>query len=347
MKRQDLEYELPPERIAQQPVEPRDHSRLLVVNRDSGTLAHHHFYDLPDLLAPGDCLVLNDTRVVRARVACRRATGGAVELLYLHVEADGHWRVLLRPSSRLKVGDTLHTPDPNVGIELLAKHGRAGWTVRPNPEVEPVAWLERVGQMPLPPYIERPAGGDPSDDQRYQTVFAAQPGAVAAPTAGLHFTPGLFEWLAQRGVTQTTLTLHVGIGTFQPIAVDDLTEHNMHAESYTAPAETLKQLAEVRQRGGRIVVIGTTSVRVLESLPGKLGSDPFAETRAGWTDIFIYPPYQPRNVDALVTNFHLPGSTLIALVMALSSPELVRKAYSTAIAEGYRFYSYGDAMLLL
>lgn len=346
MRREDLEYQLPPELIAQQPIEPRDRSRLMVVNRTSGTLTHRHFYELPDLLSPGDCLVLNDTRVVRARVRCRRATGGAVEMLYLHAEMGSNWRVLLRPSGRLKVGDLISTPAEGTGIELLKNHGRAGWTVRPVPEVEPISWLETVGQMPLPPYIERPPGGSREDDSRYQTVYAAQAGAVAAPTAGLHFTPELFERLKQRGIDIANVTLHVGIGTFQPIAVDELNQHEMHAEHFEASTETLSKLTDIRRRGGRIISIGTTSVRVLESLPTRLGEADIP-AQSGWTDIFIYPPYQPRNLDGLVTNFHLPGSTLIALIMALSSPELTRKAYEEAIAEGYRFYSYGDAMILL
>jgi S-adenosylmethionine:tRNA ribosyltransferase-isomerase len=347
MHREEIEFELPKDLIAQTPAEPRDHARLMVVNRATGELSHHQFFDLPDLLSPGDCLIVNDTRVVRARVACRRETGAAIEMLFQHVEPGGQWRVLLRPSSRLKPGGRILTPDPDVSFKLLENQGRSGWVIAPSQPIDPVAWLDQVGELPLPPYIARKPGGDPADDERYQTIYAAQDGAVAAPTAGLHFTPELFERLEQRGIESVNLTLHVGIGTFQPITVDDLADHIMHAERYSISGEALQKLARVRQQGGRLVAVGTTSVRVLESLPGRLGENGLTEGVSDWTGIFIYPPYEVRNVDALVTNFHLPGSSLIALVMALSSPEQVREAYGQAVARGYRFFSFGDAMLLL
>jgi S-adenosylmethionine:tRNA ribosyltransferase-isomerase len=351
-----LAYDLPPELIAQQPAEPRDAARLLVLERASGRITHRHFRDLPEYLRPADCLVLNDTRVLPARFFARRASGGRVEGLFLHAEAGG-WRVLLKPAGRLRVGERLACAADHA-VELLARLERGEWLVRATPTRPPTEWLQAVGQTPLPPYI-RKGQAAAGDAERYQTVYAASPGAVAAPTAGLHFTPELLARIAAAGVARATVTLHVGRGTFVPIEVDDLARHAMHAEWFELPAATAALLAARRASGGRIVAVGTTAVRVLESVArgdaaagaGETGASAGAAGAsaavAGWTNIFIYPPYAFRQVDALVTNFHLPGSTLLALVMAFASVELVRAAYAAAIAERYRFYSYGDAMLVV
>ncbi len=348
MRRDELDYHLPPERIAQKPVEPRDASRLLVLERRGGRIDHAVFRQIGRYLRRGDVLVLNDTRVLPARFFARRPGGGRVEALFLREEPDACWRVLLRPSRRVRVGQILRPErDDAVVLHVVRRDERGQWLLRPEPPTAPVAWLERVGLAPLPPYIQRPDAPDPEDARRYQTVYARQPGAVAAPTAGLHFTPRLLAELRAAGIGQAFVTLHVGLGTFAPIEVEDLRQHRMHSEWYHAPLETLRRLHAARRAGGRIVAVGTTSARVLESLPYALGQSEPAEPASGWTDLFIYPPYAFRNVDALVTNFHLPGSTLLALVMALAGIEPVRHAYRQAIEQGYRFYSYGDAMLIL
>lgn len=351
MRLSDLQYDLPPELIAQQPAERRDAARLLVLDRATGQVAHRIFREIGELLAPGDCLVLNDTRVVPARFHCRRASGGRIEALFLHAEA-GAWQVLLRPSARLSVGELLACEGAAVRLCLDERGERGAWRVHPVPPTEPLELVEQIGHTPLPPYIHRvenaPSGQERADRERYQTVYARQPGAVAAPTAGLHFTPVLLDELAGRGVRRAEVTLHVGAGTFQPITSEDLAEHRMHAEWFSVSAAAATVLNEARAAGGRIVAVGTTSARVLESLPAAqpTGAAGFVAA-GGWTDIFIYPPHRFRNVDRLITNFHLPGSTLLAMVMAFASPALIRAAYAAAIAKRYRFYSFGDAMIIL
>jgi S-adenosylmethionine:tRNA ribosyltransferase-isomerase len=344
----DLQYDLPPELIAQHPVVPRDASRLLVLHRTTGRIEHRAFRDLWDYLARGDALVLNNTRVIPARFFCRRATGRHIEGLFLHQEAAG-WRVMLKSSRRVKVGELLVCDGSDVRLAVARRLERGEWLVRPEPEVQFLDWLAQVGHTPLPPYIRR---GRPEavDAARYQTVYAERPGAVAAPTAGLHFTPEMLEQLAARGVQRVNVTLHVGAGTFVPIEVEDLAEHRMHTEWYEVSADARATLGRVRTGGGRVVAVGTTAARVLESLPPLPCWDGVGGGTlplAAWTDIFIYPPYNFRHVDRLVTNFHLPGSTLLALVMAFASPELIGAAYRAAIDRRYRFYSYGDAMLIL
>ncbi len=347
MQLKELQFDLPSELIAQRPAEPRDASRLLVLERATGRIEHRTFRDIRQYLRPGDCLTLNDTRVIPARFFCRRATGGKIEALYLHQVGD-LWRVLLRPASRLKVGERLACASEDCEFVLCERGERGEWDVRPEPLVGPLELLARIGQTPLPPYIHRPDKPDADDEQRYQTVYACRAGAAAAPTAGLHFTPELLEELRGAGINTAMLTLHVGLGTFAPISVDDLTQHDMHAEYYEIEEQTIARLSATRAAGGRIVAVGTTSVRVLESLDSELGGGCVTETsRSGWTDLFIYPPYRCHNVDSLLTNFHLPGATLLALVMAFAGIELIRAAYAAAIAERYRFYSYGDAMLIL
>ncbi len=346
MRRETLHYELPPGRIAQQPVEPRDTSRLLVLDRSDGRIEHAVFRQIGHWLRPGDVLVLNDTRVIPARFFACRPGGGRVEGLFLREDA-GRWRVLLRPSRRVRTGQRLRCEGGVLELRVVQRHERGEWSVEPQPPGPAVGWLERIGRTPLPPYIERAAEPRPEDARRYQTVYARRAGAVAAPTAGLHFTRRLLEALRLAGVLHVFVTLHVGLGTFAPIEVEDLREHRMHSEWFEAPLETLRTLHTARRRGGRIVAVGTTSARVLESLPQTLGRQQPTQTAAGWTELFIYPPYTFRNVDALVTNFHLPDSTLLALVMAFAGIEPVRAAYREAIEQEYRFYSYGDAMLVI
>jgi S-adenosylmethionine:tRNA ribosyltransferase-isomerase len=350
----ELQYDLPLELIAQHPVQPRDASRLLVLERARGRIEHRMFRELGDYLAAGDALVLNDTRVIPARFFCRRSTGGRVEGLFLHPEGE-NWRVMLKAGARLKPGERLTSDHSRVGLIVGQRLERGEWLVRPEPAVPPLQWLGQVGHTPLPPYIHRGTDGhgepEETDAERYQTVYAERPGAVAAPTAGLHFTSELLEQLTSRGVQRANVTLHVGAGTFVPIETEELAEHRMHAEWFEVTPAALSVLQATRRRGQAIVAVGTTSGRVLESLPGDALADETAgsagETLTGWTDIFIYPPYCFQHVDHLVTNFHLPRSTLLALVMAFASPELIRAAYGEAIDRGYRFYSYGDAMLIL
>ena len=346
MRLDELHYELPSELIAQHPAEPRDTSRLLVLDRASGRIEHRGFRDIGEYVRPGDALVLNDTRVIPARFFCRRATGGKVEALFTH-KADDFWRVLLNPAARLKIGERLACQHRDQELILCQRHERGEWSVQPDPPIEPLQLLRHIGQTPLPPYIHRDPKPDADDAQRYQTVYAHKPGAIAAPTAGLHFTPQLLRALRSAGVTTVNVTLHVGVGTFTPISVEDLAQHQMHAEYYEIDAQTIAKLNATRAAGGRIVAVGTTAVRLLESLPSRLGDDqPPATARAGWTDIFIYPPHQFRNVDRLLTNFHLPYSSLLAMIMAFAGKEQIRKAYRAAIEQRYRFYSYGDAMLI-
>lgn len=353
MRLSELQYDLPPERIAQQPATPRDSSRLLVLDRASGRITHRFFRDIGEYLAPGDCLVLNDTRVIPARFYCRRASSARVEGLFLHQDGDA-WRVLLKPAARLRCGERLSCAESDVELIIDQRLERGEWLVRPEPAIAPFVWLARFGQTPLPPYIRRgtseTGGPDAADAERYQTVYAERPGAVAAPTAGLHFTDELLARLDGAGIRSARITLHVGAGTFVPVQAEDLADHHMHPESYEVMPDALQMLRATRGGRRRIVAVGTTSVRVLESLPdGALEAGVAGDastTINGWTDIFIYPPYRFRHVDRLITNFHLPGSTLLALVMAFATPELIQAAYREAIRERYRFYSYGDAMLI-
>jgi len=342
-----LQFDLPSELIAQRPAAPRDASRLLVLDRATGGIEHRVFRDIGEYLRPGDGLVLNDTRVIPARFFCRRATGGRVEALFQH-EVNGLWRVVLKPAARLKVGERLACPGHDGELVICERLERGDWFVRPEPAVDPLDLLQRVGQTPLPPYIQRDPEPDADDAVRYQTVYAQRAGAIAAPTAGLHFTPELLTRLRDAGVHLVQVTLHVGVGTFTPISVEDVAQHEMHAEYSEVDAPAIESLHATRAGGGRIVAVGTTSVRVLESLETELSSASLPQTaRSGWTSLFIYPPYRFRNVDCLLTNFHQPGSTLLALVMAFAGIEITRHAYQQAIQQRYRFYSYGDAMLIL
>jgi S-adenosylmethionine:tRNA ribosyltransferase-isomerase len=342
-----FEYELPKELIAQEPLPQRADARLLVVDRRSGELSHRHVRDLPELVRPADALVLNDTRVVPARLlGFRTATGGRWEGLFLRADEAGHWWVLCKTRGKLRPGERIHLVNAqgqsDVSLYLISTLPWGGWLARAESDEPVLALLERLGRVPLPSYIR---GGEmlESDRQRYQTVYAREPGAVAAPTAGLHFTPALLERLAQQGVGLCYVTLHVGLDTFRPIAAERLEDHAMHAEWGRLSADAARCLRERRAGGGRIVAVGTTSVRALETAAaaGELG--PWE----GETRLFIRPGHEFRAVDALLTNFHLPRSTLLVLASAFAGRDLMRRAYAEAIRERYRFYSYGDAMLIV
>ncbi len=388
------DYDLPPELIAQHPLAQRDAARLLVVNRATQQLWHQYVSDLPSSLQPGDALVVNQTRVVPARLIGRRAkTGGQWEGLFLDALPDGCWRIMCRTRGKLQPGEIIQVEAPPKGTDAetrlaepehaepehagkehagkvhagkehagkdraAAEHAGASqalgelrleellegglWRVRPLEQAQAEAILNRMGRIPLPLYI-RQGRAEQSDRQSYQTIFASAPGAVAAPTAGLHFTEPLLERLQGRGVVLVRVTLHVGLGTFRPISADRLDEHQMHAEWGQLDAEAVQALNGVRNQGGRIVAVGTTSMRVLETA---VGQDRQFRPWEGWTDLFIRPPFRFRAVDALMTNFHLPRSTLLVLVQTFGGSELIRQAYHEAIAQRYRFYSYGDAMLI-
>ncbi len=350
----DFDYPLDPALIAQQPLARRDESRLMVLRRKTGRTELRVFGDLPSLLLPGDVMVVNNTRVIPARFFCRRGTGGRIEGLFLkqdpRSETPGQWSVLLKGAGRCRVGERLGLvgAEGSVELELLESRGAGQWLVAADPPAPAAEILARAGRTPLPPYIRRPAGSartaDASDRDRYQTVYAASDGAVAAPTAGLHFTPEVLAALEARGIKALTVTLHVGLGTFAPVKVESLADHQMHSEWYEMPAATADALNAARDERRRIVAVGTTSVRVLESV---IGPDGRFEARSGWTDIFLYPPAEFRATDALITNFHLPRSTLLMLVAAFAGTERVLSAYEEAKHLAYRFYSYGDAMLIL
>jgi S-adenosylmethionine:tRNA ribosyltransferase-isomerase len=345
VRRQDFHFELPPDLIAQAPLAERSASRLLLLDAAADEAVRHHaFADLPDLLRSGDLLVFNDTRVMPARLHGTKATGGRVELLVERV-LPGH-RVLaqLRASKSPKPGmELLLGDDPGRSFPASVLGREADLFLLQFPEDRPVeARLEESGHVPLPPYIDR--AEVEADRERYQTVFAREPGAVAAPTAGLHFTAGLLDALAGRGIESAFVTLHVGAGTFQPVRVDDLDQHRMHSERLVVGGDTVAAIRRCRERGGRVIAVGTTVIRALESAPGDAPGIP--GPMDGETDIFIRPGYRFRVVDGLVTNFHLPESTLIMLVSAFSGRDRVLDAYAEAVAERYRFFSYGDAMLL-
>jgi S-adenosylmethionine:tRNA ribosyltransferase-isomerase len=326
----ELDYELPDDLIAQSPADPRDASRLMVVDVRHGTIAHHTFRDLPRFLLPGDALVLNETKVMPARLEAKKSTGGEVELLFLRdlgPDRGGAWEVLARPSKRLRPGVGLLAGEDR--LEIVESLGDGHWAVAV-PDVRGL--LERSGRMPLPPYI-RPT---PETESRYQTVYARNEGSAAAPTAGFHFTERVLEGAERAGARIASITLHVGVGTFMPVRTERLEEHRMHAECYSVPREA----ARIVEGSSRVVAAGTTVARTLET---------WATTgeAEGESELFVYPGYRWRSVDTLLTNFHLPRSTLLAMVMSFGGEDLVREAYSTAVSERYRFYSFGDAMLLL
>lgn len=443
VKLSELQYDLPPERIAQQPCQPRDAARLLVLDRRTGRIAHRVVRQLPEYLRDGDCLVINTTRVLPAKFVARRATGGKIAGLFVGENGPGRWNVLLAGVARIKEGERLALGGARWTLTLSRRGERGACEVTIDPPDSAADVLEQIGSAPLPPYIRREApdgaamretrgatvhesGGIPmregdlirtheanrtamrdadsaaigeadgaatrgadgtamrkgdgtaicgadgpamregaetakreagdeamreadgelmreADRDRYQTVYAREPGAIAAPTAGMHFTKDLLEEIRARGIAVAEVVLHVGLGTFQPVEVSDLADHRMHSEQYGLSSSSAAAIRHARSRGGRIIAVGTTSVRVLESCV----EDGELRAGSGWTDLLIYPPYEFRAVDVLLTNFHLPGSTLLALVCAFAGRDAILAAYRTAVAEGYRFYSYGDAMLIL
>jgi S-adenosylmethionine:tRNA ribosyltransferase-isomerase len=340
LKTSDFNYELPPELIAQTPLERRDGSRLLVMDRKTGAWEHRHFYDLPSYLHPGDCLVLNDSRVLPARLLGHRVpSGGAVEVLLLQDKGDGVWECLTKPGRKTQPGTELSFGDGELTATVVGAKEDGNKLVQFHYEGIFLEVLERLGKMPLPPYIKE----ELADGERYQTVYSRVNGSAAAPTAGLHFTREMLDSIAASGVSIAYVTLHVGLGTFRPVKADEVTDHHMHSEFCMISAETAALLNQTRQNGGRIICVGTTSCRTLESLAHEDGT--FEESSA-WTEIFIYPGYQFKAMDALVTNFHLPESTLIMLVSAFAGREHVLAAYNEAVKERYRFFSFGDAMFI-
>ena len=340
MKKSDFYFDLPEELIAQTPLEKRDSSRLLHLDKQTGEIEHRHFYNLPEYLREGDCLVLNDTRVLPARLLGSRKSGGGVELVLLRDLGDGRWECLSRPGRKTKPGTELSFGDGELtaNVEAVAEGGNR--IVQFHYEGIFLEVLERLGKMPLPPYIKE----ELQDAERYQTVYSRELGSAAAPTAGLHFTPELLKKIQELGVKVCYITLHVGLGTFRPVKEDEIENHEMHSEFCVISRETADSVNETKRNGGRVIAVGTTSCRTLESFAAE---DGHLEPASGWTDIFIYPGYRFKCIDALVTNFHLPESTLIMLVSALAGRERILNAYRIAVEERYRFFSFGDAMLIL
>jgi len=345
LKTSDFFYELPPEQIAQTPAEKRDASRLMVYRLADGTWEHRGVSDLPGLLRAGDLLVTNNTRVIPCRLFLRRPGGGGlVEIVFLEVSAAEMQPVLIRARRKLPVGEHLEMASGEAVFEVMSHGERGEAVVRVKSAIPLETLLERDGAPPLPPYIKRPAGVLPADRERYQTVYAKHSGSVAAPTAGLHFTPRLLEALANRGIGRVELTLHFGLGTFRPVTVENPDEHRMEKERYDLPASVVDLIRETRAAGGRVIAVGSTSVRTLEGVALKPGG---LQPGSGRVDLFIRPPFAFQVVQGMMTNFHLPESTLLMMVCALGGRDRVLAAYREAVREGYRFFSYGDAMLLL
>lgn len=339
MKTSDFNFELPPELIAQTPIEKRDASRLLVLNKETGEVEHKHFYDLPSFLKPGDCLVLNNSRVLPARLFGRRSGGGACEVLLLIDRGEKVWECLVRPGKKLRVGAKISFGDGQLTAEVVGETEGGNRLVRFDYEGIFLETLERLGKMPLPPYIKE----ELEDSERYQTVYSKVVGSAAAPTAGLHFTEDLLNKVQSMGVKVCYVTLHVGLGTFRPVKAENLDEHEMHSEYCVISQETADTINQTKREGGRVICVGTTSCRTIESWANDDGT---MEAKAGWTNIFIYPGYKFKVLDCLITNFHLPESTLIMLVSALAGHEKVMNAYEIAVREQYRFFSFGDAMFI-
>ncbi len=342
MKRQDFFYHLPDELIAQEPIEPRDHSRMLVLDRATGKRSDRHFYDIENFLQDGDCLILNDSRVLPARLyGHREPTGGAVELLLLNAKGSDVWEVLAGPGRKARPGDVLTFADGILKAEVLEITSDGNRLVKFHYHGNFYELLESIGQMPLPHYITH----ELKDKERYQTVYSKDIGSAAAPTAGLHFTSELLERLHAKGVKIGFVTLHVGLGTFRPVKADNITDHKMHAEHYELSRQTADLINETKRNGGRVFAVGTTSCRTLESVG--VGEDGLVHPADGWTDIFIYPGYRFQVLDGLITNFHLPESTLIMLVSAFAGYETTMETYRYAVNERYRFFSFGDSMMIL
>jgi S-adenosylmethionine:tRNA ribosyltransferase-isomerase len=345
MQTNELDFELPTELIAQTPTDKRGESRLLHYQRQGGAIAHHTFTDLPTLLRKGDLLVFNDARVIPARFVLRKETGGLVDGLFLSQEGPGRWRVMLRNVGPAAARKRLVFEEGGVVASVLKQEEGGEYLIEVDDPRAAVEILDSIGRMPLPPYIHRSRQHDDRDvvdRERYQTVYSKQPGAIAAPTAGLHFTAETLRELEAKGVAKCFVTLHVGVGTFKPVTTDDLSKHPMHSEAYSIDSAAAESLNRTKQEKRRIIAVGTTAARVLES---QTDNAAFV-ARSSETSIFIYPPYHWKHVDALITNFHLPRSTLIALVAAMVGLEELRRIYQTAIDQRYRFFSYGDAMFI-
>ena len=339
MKTSDFYFDLPEELIAQTPLERRDASRLLCLDKTSGAMEHRVFSELPELLRPGDCLVMNDSRVLPARLLGARETGGAAELLLLRDLGAGRWECLARPGKKLRPGSKVTFGDGELEAEILETAEGGNRIVQFKYEGIFLEVLERLGKMPLPPYIKT----ELEDGERYQTVYSKELGSAAAPTAGLHFTKELLGKIEAMGVRECFVTLHVGLGTFRPVKAEDIEEHEMHSEFCIMPEETARIITETKRNGGRVVCVGTTSCRTVESFANEDGT---MDAKSGWTNIFIYPGYRFKCLDALITNFHLPESTLIMLVSALAGREHILTAYKEAVERRYRFFSFGDAMFI-
>ena len=340
MKTSDFYYDLPEELIAQEPLKKRDESRLMVLDKSNGEIKHKHFYDIVDMIKPGDALILNDTRVLPARLyGVKEGTGGAIEFLLLNKHSLDTWEVILKPGRRAKPGARFVFGEGKLKAEILDVINDGNRLVKFEYDGVFENILDELGEMPLPPYITKKL----EDKDRYQTVFAKHNGSAAAPTAGLHFTPELLDAVKAKGVNIGYVTLHVGLGTFRPVKADEIADHKMHSEFYVLPEETAQLINETKARGGRIISVGTTATRTLET--AGLGGMPL-KASSGWTDIFIYPGKKFNVIDALITNFHLPESTLIMLVSALAGKEHVLNAYNEAVRERYRFFSFGDAMFI-
>ena len=339
MKKSDFYFDLPEELIAQTPLEKRDSSRLLHLDRHSGEIVHEHFFDIKKHLRPGDCLVLNDSRVMPARLYGRRSTGGSVEVVLLRDLGDGKWECLTRPGKKTRPGAEIYFGNDELKATVTDVIEDGNRILKFEYEGIFLEVLDRLGKMPLPPYIK----AELKDKERYQTVYSRETGSAAAPTAGLHFTHKLLEEIKAMGVKVCFVTLHVGLGTFRPVKEDNILDHEMHSEFCIIPPETANAINETKASGGRVIAVGTTSCRTLESFMGENGT---MEPKSGWTRIFIYPGYSFKCIDALITNFHLPESTLIMLVSALAGRENILEAYNTAVREKYRFFSFGDAMMI-
>ena len=340
LKTSDFWYDLPEELIAQTPLQQRDGSRLLHLDPVSGAVEHRHFYDILDYLKPGDCLVMNDSRVLPARLLGRRPTGGAVEVLLLRDLGDKKWECLCKPGRKMQVGNQVIFGNGELTATVVEVQETGNRVVEFHYEGIFLEVLERLGKMPLPPYIKE----ELQDRERYQTVYSREVGSAAAPTAGLHWTEDLLQKARDMGVKTAFVTLHVGLGTFRPVQVEDVLNHHMHAELCMISAETAEILNQTKSEGGRIICVGTTSCRTLESLVNEDGT---FEAKSKWTEIFIYPGYSFKAMDGLITNFHLPESTLVMLVSAFAGKEHVMAAYEEAVRERYRFFSFGDAMCIL
>ena len=340
MKTKDFYYDLPEELIAQTPVEPRDASRLMTLDKTTGAIGHYHFRDIVDLLREGDCLILNDSRVLPARIyGVKEDTGAHVEFLLLENKGNDRWEALAGPGKKARKGSRFTFGDGLLRCEVVDVLPDGNRLIQFQYEGVFFNLLDQIGQMPLPPYIKEKL----QDRERYQTVYSREVGSAAAPTAGLHFTPELLERVKAKGVKLGFVTLHVGLGTFRPVSAEDIQDHKMHAEHYHMPQETADLINETKEKGGRVIAVGTTSCRTIESVAQKEGC--FTESE-GWTDIFLYPGYQFKGLDGLITNFHLPESTLIMLVSALAGREHVLAAYEEAVRQRYRFFSFGDAMFI-